>query len=208
MLRRCRLCLALTALAAGALPAAETRWPALDGDLSGVLRLDTLGDAPPLTWHARVKPSAEGPPQIDLEVTARGLVLHAQATLPPDGAPGTWRIADGAVDLAAWLPIALARADQAALPPDLAATGTLRFAGEGTWRDAEVSGSLTAALAGATAGSAAQNWSASGLTLAAEITLTKNLPALRAARVDLEPCRWRTSPRATSPSRRRAAPAV
>lgn len=186
MLRYCRLCLVLAVLAAGGLQAAEARWPAFDGDLSGLLRLDALGDAPPLTWHTHVKPTAGGPPQIDLELSARGLGLHARVTLPPGEAPGTWQIADGTIDLAVWLPIALARAGQAALPPDLAVTGTLRLAGEGTWRNAEVSGSLTAALDGATAGSAAQNWSASGVALAAVIALTNNLPAVRSLRLDVD----------------------
>ncbi len=188
---RCRrFCLALAAFAAGRVLAAESRWPPLDGELSGVVRLDALGDAPPLAWRTHVQPSADGSLRVEVAVTADGLVLHAGATLPATGeAPGTWRLTDATVDLATWLPVAIARAGTTALPSDFAATGTLRLAGEGTWRDQVVAGALTAELAGATAGSAAQNWSASGLALAGEIAIEKNLPTARSLRLGVESLR-------------------
>jgi hypothetical protein len=65
-------------------------------------------------------------------------------------------------------------------------TGTLRLSGEGTWRDAEVSGALTAGLENATAGSAAQNWSAAGLAISADVSLAKNLPVARALRISVD----------------------
>ncbi len=186
MFRCCRHRLALAVFAAGGLRAAEPQWPPLNGELSGALRLDALGDAPPLQWRTHLKPTAGGLPQIDLEVTASGLELHARATLPPGEAPGTWQISSAAVDLAMWLPIALARAGQAVLPPDLVATGTLRVAGEGTWRNAKATGSISAALDGATVGSTAQNLSASGVSLAAAIDLADNLPTVRSLRLGVD----------------------
>lgn len=188
MLRVVRRLLAFVVLVtAGGARAADLPWPPLTTDLSGVLRLDALGDSPALSWRAQLQPAADGSPRLALEITARGLVLHAHATLPPIGAAsGTWRLADGSLDLAVWLPVALARAGAAAVPADLAATGALRLAGEGSWRDQEVSGTLTAAIENATAGSVAQNWSASGLTVSADVALAKNLPVARTLRLGID----------------------
>lgn len=187
MIRRRSLGLALAVFTAGALGAADVRWPPLSGDLSGVVRLDALGGAPPLTWRAQMHPTADGLPSLELDVTATGLVLHARATLPSSAdAPGAWRVTEATIDLATWLPVALARAGTAALPPDLAMTGNLRLTGEGTWREAEVSGALMTTLDDATGASAAQNWSMSGLAVEADLTLTKNLPAMRAVKLSVD----------------------
>ena len=189
MLLRRRHGLAFAALVCGGLQAAAPRWPAIDGDFSGVLRLDALGHAAPLAWHTHLQTTAEGPPIVDLEVTSHGLALHAHLTLPTSDAPGTWRLSEGMIELETWLPVALARAGGAALPPDLAATGAVRVAGEGTWRDTDVSGRVTVAMENATAGSTAQNWSGTGLAIAAELVLAKNLPTVHALRIGGETMR-------------------
>jgi hypothetical protein len=178
----CRRCLrfALAVFVANVAAAADARWPALTGDLSGVVRLDALGDSPPLAWSTRVQPSSDGALRVDLDVSARGLAVHAQVTLPAGAeSPGEWRILDGTIDLETWLPVALAKAGATSLPSDLTVTGPVRIVGEGTWRDAEISGALKVTLDGGAAGSVAQSWSTTGLGLVAEIALEKNLPALR-----------------------------
>lgn len=154
-----------------------------------MVRLDVLGDAPALAWHTQFRPAADGSPQITLEVTARGLALRVEATLPLVDAPGTWRILDGTCDPAVWLSVATARAGTTGLPPDFAVTGTLRLSGEGTWRENEMAGAVTASLENATAGSATQNWSASGVTLSTVVELAQNRPAIRTLKLALDTVR-------------------
>jgi hypothetical protein len=144
--------------------------PHLGAELAGKLELPKVGGMPPLAWRVGVRTAESGELALTLSTTAPGLSLEIDATLPVGDAAGTWRVRRGAVDLAAWWPVASSRLPAGGLPPDLELTGALELSGEGTWRGAVIAGTVSVSLASGSARSAAQNWEATELGFAGELS--------------------------------------
>ena len=159
--------------------------PPLRGELSGDLVLPKIPGLPPLAWHVRARPAPAASLAFDATASAPGLELRGELTLPVGDAPGTWRLAPSTVDAAAWWRLAADQAGPGAttLPGDLEFAGALAVTGSGEWRGRDFSGTLHLGLAEASARSAAQGWSATGLTLDADIEFSPARVALRAVQV-------------------------
>ena len=172
-------------LAMGWMPsgwAADLALPPITGQLSGNLVLHDWPGLPPLAW--RVTSVAEGVgTRLELSTTAPGLVLRIEAALPSEKAAGTWRVAEGAVDVPAWLPVVMARAGPVGLPGDLEAGGRVRLAGSGTWQGAEVRGTVSATLVDGSARSSSQGWEAAAIAVTGELTVSAQGAGLRSARI-------------------------
>lgn len=163
--RCCRLLVLLLTAAAGGHAEAQP-WPPLAGEIRGVFQWQSLAGAPPITWQVQMTPP---------DRTGAGgatVTLHAPGfNLRADGAAtGTWHVAAGTLDLAAWTrPLLAAAAIEA--PADLAIEGTLHLEGEGNWAREGATGRLRVTLAGGRASSASQGWVATGVGLTATALL-------------------------------------
>jgi hypothetical protein len=80
---------------------------------------------------------------------------------------------------------AAAQAGLAFLPSDLSAGGFLHLSGEGTWTKGGFSGTVTAKVVNGSAGSIAQGWEASAIAVTADVSVERNVVALRRAQVDV-----------------------
>lgn len=178
---------AFAALAAG-LSAAEpaSAWPPVRGDLSGKLALPRIAGFPDLVWRAEAQPVVGSGLALTASATAPGLSLRVELTPPMGNAAGTWRLVEGKIDAASWWRLSMEQAGVKSLPDDFTFTGQLTLAGSGEWRGADASGTLQVALAAGTAGSVAQNWSATGLVLDADFSVVATRLAVRAAHLRVE----------------------
>lgn len=197
LLRHCLACLILGGALAlrGAEPAAEASplsplqllLPRLSGDLAGDFSLLDGRDLPPVAWRVQAIPDETGrlAPRFELTATAPGLALTVHLTLPAGDQPGTWQLRDGTVALADWWPQLVGRLpalDQ--LPPDLHLAGDLHVTGAGTWTSPKAwQGDLHLTVSGGSAGSEAQRWSGSDLSLDASLALDGSTAVLKSARV-------------------------
>ncbi|MBS0663599.1 MAG: hypothetical protein JSR48_10070, partial [Verrucomicrobia bacterium] len=127
---RCLLLLALTAT--GAARGADLLLPPVSGQLSGKFQPLQLPNAPELSWTLVL--ASPGGDRRTGELVAEGPGTRLRVQLDLDAAGnGTWRIVEGRVELKAWLNGQLT-------------AGRAEVAGQGTWRDGDVNGDITAQL--------------------------------------------------------------
>lgn len=168
----------LLLLAVGCLPvgAVAMSWPPLSGELSGQLLVKSLPEAPAVTWSMTLQNDPAGAARLAISLTAPGLTVQAEAS--PE--KGTWQVREGKVDLVTWLRPALAVVD-VELPSDLEFTGEVGLSGTGTWRGAEIGGTLSANIIKGTARSESQGWTADDLALDLQLALNPDGVTLESA---------------------------
>ncbi len=148
--------------------------PPLVGELSGRLELRKFAGAAPVDWRLTLWPPDAAGSSARLRLTLAAPGLSAQLEVRPES--GDWRVVEGAIDLAVWLRT-LAAALEAGLPAELECAGTVKLAGEGTWRAGRLNGELALVLNdGRVQGG---EWQASPVALSARLTLADGEPALR-----------------------------
>lgn len=178
--RVCSL-LASAGLFLGGLPVvAQT--PTLQAEMTGRVALRVLPGAPPLEWRVQLRPSVGGIAPVGATFAAPGLAVEAEVTFPAANRPGTWRVVNGAVNLAEWARPALTMAGTG-FPPDLDVVGTVLLGGSGTWQGAEFDGMLTVALRKGSVCSGAQDWEVRGLTMDALFAVQSSGVVLQTLRV-------------------------
>ncbi len=185
------LCFLSAILGMGGAAAAEVAppLPPIKSDLSGQLALPKIPGLPNIGWQLKVQPVTDASSdslRVEATLKATGLDVQLEFTLPRGEKPGTWRIVQAKLAAASWWRLIAEQSGKKNMPDDFEFTGDLLVEGAGEWRGAEASGTLHVTLAAGTAGSAGQRWSATGLTLDAELQLKKSKPTLRTARVRVE----------------------
>ncbi len=156
--------------------------PPVSGELAGELRVRALSGAPPIAWRAQVRPADGRVLQLEVTLTAPGFALRAEAAQPADGAPGTWRVVEGSLDLAAWQSAGAAAAG-VTLPADFTVTGIVQLSGRGALAEMVPTGTLVATLADGRAGSVEQGWAVSGLALTGTLALSAEGVGLQTAQL-------------------------
>jgi hypothetical protein len=136
----------------------------LTGGLKGVY---TPVEGRPLAWSLAWSP-AEGT-QRRGEVLVTGPDLALRVALNFDAAENqlSWRVVEGRVDLAAWLPALATRPELAEMLKGMAATGALLIAGEGAVKDDVITGAMSVSWDDGTLGNAEQGWTLEGVTIRA-----------------------------------------
>jgi hypothetical protein len=136
----------------------------LTGGLKGVY---TPVEGRPLAWSLAWSP-AEGT-QRRGEVLVTGPDLALRVALNFDAAENqlSWRVVEGRVDLAAWLPALATRPELAEMLKGMAATGALVIAGEGAVKDDVITGAMSVSWEDGTLGNAEQGWTLEGVTIRA-----------------------------------------
>lgn len=166
-------------LAAGCLPVGgAAAFPPLTAELSGQLLVKSLPGAPAMNWSIISKNDQAGAARVSMTLTAPGLKVQAEAS--PE--TGTWEVREGTVDLVTWFRPALAVAG-IELPADLEFTGEVKLVGSGTWRGADMGGTLTAVVLNGTACSTAQGWKADDLALDISLALNAGGVTVQSARM-------------------------
>ena len=143
--RPCFLAIALSGaiLRGASAPPGEWKVPPVVGELAGEFVSPRLGGAPALKWSISVRTEKPLERTIDFSIDGVGARIKGQARLDPIG-EGEWRISEAEINVAEWFGWVMPR-----LTPDLAAAtaaGTLRFTGEGTWRQGRLGGRATFSL--------------------------------------------------------------
>ena len=134
------------------------------GGLKGIY---TPVEGRPLAWNLAWSP-AEGVTRRG-EITVTGADCAVRVALEFDAAENRlrWRVTEGRVDLAAWLPALATRAELAEMLSGMSATGALIISGEGEVNDGGVAGALNATWADGTLSHAEQGWSLEGVSIRA-----------------------------------------
>lgn len=135
----------------------------MSGELKGVY---TPVEGRALTWSAGL--AAAGGTLRTGEVVVRGPDAVVRVALQLDTATGrmTWRVAEGRIDLGAWL-VALASRPELAALAGTTATGFLEITGEGEWIDGKPTGTVAMTWREGTVRNDAQGWSLAGVTVQA-----------------------------------------
>ncbi len=159
-------------------------WPPLEGELTGKFEWRALAGTPPLAWRVKMSPpGASAPAGLSATVTAPGLKVGVEATLP-----GRWQVVDGTITLAEWGRPVLA-AVWSGMPPDLEVGGTMQLGGEGSWAGTEIDGRLTLAMADGFMRSASQELEVQGLVLEAVVSIQPDGATLQTMRLIAEKVR-------------------
>jgi len=187
-MRRNLLCFLAFAFMAVGLSAAERRpsWPPLRGDLSGKFSLPGLPGFPDLAWHVVTVPAEGVGLVLTATATAPGWDILIEITPPAGEISGSWRILRAQIDAALWWRLGVAQSGIKTLAADFEFTGRLTLSGAGQWQGAKASGALKLTLAAGTAGSAAQNWTATGLTLEADLGVAAERTEVRTAQLRVD----------------------
>lgn len=135
----------------------------MSGELKGVY---TPVEGRALTWSAGL--AAAGGTLRTGEAVVRGPDAVVRVALQLDTATGrmTWRVAEGRIDLGAWL-VALASRPELAALAGTTATGFLEITGEGEWIDGKPTGTVAMTWREGTVRNDAQGWSLAGVTVQA-----------------------------------------
>jgi len=124
--------------------------------------------ARPLTWRVSFSRGNGAERTGELSVTGVDFALRVAMELQLTTGELRWRVVDGYVDLAAWLPALATRPELSSMLAGLSATGRVIVAGEGTWSAGGVAtGGLRLELINGTVRHATQGWSLDGVTLRA-----------------------------------------
>jgi len=152
--------------------AMATTFSPLQGDVSGQLVLPGFGEVPPLDWHLQVNPHPNGDNLLHVNVTAPGLAIVVELSVPANSEVMNWRILDGEIDLTRWWRPISTRAGLAEFPSDLIVSGALHVTGDGTLLDKQISGQVEATIVGGSASSSAQKWSVADLDLETRLMIS------------------------------------
>jgi hypothetical protein len=136
----------------------------LSGELRGVF---TPVEGRPLRWSLRMASSDGGLRKGEVTVTGADFALTIAIGYEPASGRLSWRVSEGRVDMAAWLPALAARPDLSSVLAGVSATGMLTITGAGTWMDGVATGGLRAEWVEGTVRNDAQGWSLDGVTLRA-----------------------------------------
>lgn len=149
-------------------------WPLLAGDIGGEL---TVAEGHSLAWSLALASPSAGVRTGELTVSGEGAMLRVALSYEPAAQSLRWRIAEGAVDLARWLPALATRFLPGALA-GASASGMLELKGEGTLDDGVPAGRISASWRDGALAHAGQGWSLEAISLRAEGDVA-NLPAGR-----------------------------
>jgi hypothetical protein len=136
----------------------------VDGELRGV-----FAPVPerPLAWRLSLSPIAGDVRTGELAVSGTDFELRVVVELRAATGELRWRIAEGRVDLASWVPALAARPGLSSWLAGLAATGRATISGEGAWTRRSATGGLRVEVVDATLRNESQGWSVEGVTLRA-----------------------------------------
>lgn len=103
------------------------------------------------------------------EVRVTGEDFALRIALDYRGAEGrlSWRVVEGRVDLASWVPALAKRPELSAVPAGLDATGVIVISGEGAWAAGAATGELKAVWSDGVVRNEVQGWRLSGVTVRA-----------------------------------------
>jgi hypothetical protein len=117
--------------------------PPLDGELTGEFNATLLGGAPRVKWKLNLRTDKPRERTVEFSIEGQGIRVRGDARLDPIG-EGTWRIAEGTIDLGEWFGWLAPRLGP--IVQGTAAAGALTVSGEGTWRDGVVGGNASISL--------------------------------------------------------------
>lgn len=142
--------------------AAEIQLPPVTGTLSGEFKPLKVPGAPTLRWNADIRnPSAGGGErEIELGVDGDGVKLRAVISLA-SVKTGTWKITEGALDLATWFPNV---AKFSAELGGLTAKGTVEISGAGVIEGGVPSGALHSVMQNGRLENVADGWLLEGVS--------------------------------------------
>lgn len=153
----------------------DLKFPSISGEVAGDMTPLALPCAPKLHWEVKFLRLAGDVQQADLKISGSGTnaVLAAQLN---GSAPGRWRLVEGRIDLATWMPAAAIR-----LPmlDGIEISGTMMLSGEGDFVGTNVRGHVLATLLADHAAMPSKNIDAEGIALGIE--LDSLMPAVTAA---------------------------
>ena len=132
------------------------------GGLKGVY---TPVEGRPLAWSLSWSQSKGTERSGEVTVTGPDLALRVALNFNATGNRLSWRVIEGRVDLAAWLPALATRPELAEALQGMAATGALVITGEGAVKGEEVTGLLSVAWADGTLSNAEQGWTLEGVNI-------------------------------------------
>ncbi len=136
----------------------------LTGDLHGVF-VPVPGR--PLAWRLALSPAVSDVRTGELTVTGADLALRIVVELRVSTGELRWRIAEGFIDLAGWIPALATRPELSSVLAGVSATGRVTITGEGTWAQGIGTGGLRLEMTDGAARHEAQGWSVDGVTLRA-----------------------------------------
>ncbi|MBC8040563.1 MAG: YdbH domain-containing protein [Opitutaceae bacterium] len=134
------------------------------GGLKGVY---TPVEGRPLAWSLAWSPSDGTVRKGEVAVTGADLALRVVLDFDAADNRLSWRVVEGRVDLAAWLPELATRPELAEMLKGMTVTGALVITGEGTVKDDVVTGELSATWAEGKLSNAEQGWSLEGVSIRA-----------------------------------------
>lgn len=167
-LSRCRAlvvicCLGLGVFSPGAKAGGVTEWwPLLTGNTRGTF---TPVEGRPLAWSAVWADAGAETRRGEVEVTGLDFRLRVSVLLDLRTNRMRWRVEEGRIELASWVPALAGRAEFAMLA-GMAATGAVEITGEGGLAAGVPSGQLNLVWQG-TLKNEAQDWSIEGVVLRA-----------------------------------------
>ena len=134
------------------------------GGLKGVY---TPVEGRPLAWSVAWSQSEGAERSGEVTVTGPDMALRVALNFNAADNRLRWRVIEGRVDLAAWLPALATRPELAEVLQGMAATGALVITGEGAVKGEEVTGALSAAWVDGTLGHTEQGWTLEGVNIRA-----------------------------------------
>lgn len=134
------------------------------GGLKGVY---TPVEGRPLAWNLAWSPDEGANRHGEITVTGADMALRVALSFDATDNRLSWRVVDGRVDLAAWLPALATRPELSDALKGMTATGSLVITGEGTVKDDVVGGALNVAWTDGTLKNAEQEWTLEGVSIRA-----------------------------------------
>lgn len=145
--------------------AAGLNLPPIAGELSGNLAPLALPGAPSLHWKINTQRPASALQEVNLEVDGPGTRARVAAELTASDA-GKWRLRESRIDLATWLPAAMARWP---VLQGVELNGAATLSGEGEFEGQSVHGRMLATLVADRVSMPAKNIEAEGVALTVEL---------------------------------------
>lgn len=134
------------------------------GGLKGVY---TPVEGRPLAWSVAWSPAEGAARRGEIAVTGADLALRVMLDFDAADNRLSWRVTEGKVDLAAWLPALSTRPELAEILEGMTATGALVITGEGTVKEDGVAGALNATWADGMLKNEEQGWTLEGVSIRA-----------------------------------------
>jgi hypothetical protein len=121
----------------------------------------------PLEWKISWSAGDANGRKGELAVTGADMALRIALEFDPAGDRLRWRVAEGHVNLGAWLVALAVHPEFSASLAGLTATGELKITGAGEWENGAPTGELSAEWRDGTVANASQGWAVDGVTLKA-----------------------------------------